>query len=172
MLFHSASQPTRFLAAALAGAVLLSSCASSTTIQSNPTGAKVYLNGEPVGVTPYTHTDTKIVGSTTQVRLEKDGYETLYTAFSRNEEADVGAIIGGVFLLVPFLWTMKYKPQRMFELKPSFGFHDAPLRLTAPPEVTTKAKADRLRELKKLFDEKLINETEYEREKQKILDEP
>lgn len=96
-----ASQPAQALAAFLAGAVLLTSCASTTTIQSNPAGAKVYLNGEPVGVTPYTHADTKIVGSTTHVRLKKEGYETLNTAFSRNEEADVGAIIGGVFVLVP-----------------------------------------------------------------------
>lgn len=103
----------------LAGAILFASCSSTTLIQSSPSGAKVYLNGEYAGVTPYSHTDTKIVGSSTQVRLEKEGYETLNSAFSRNEDADVGAIIGGIFFLFPFLWTMKYKPVRTYELVPS-----------------------------------------------------
>ena len=102
----------------LAGAILFASCSSTTLIQSVPNGAKVYLNGEYAGVTPYSHTDTKIVGSTTMVRLEKEGYETMNTAFSRNEDADVGAIIGGIFFLFPFLWTMKYKPTRTYELIP------------------------------------------------------
>jgi len=40
----------------LAGAILFASCSSSTLIQSSPSGAKVYLNGEYAGVTPYTPT--------------------------------------------------------------------------------------------------------------------
>lgn len=99
-------------------ALLFASCSSSTIIQSNPSGAKVYLDGQYVGVTPYQHSDTKIVGSTTSVRLEKEGYETLSASFSRSEQADVGAIIGGVFVFVPFLWTMKYNPIRTYELDP------------------------------------------------------
>lgn len=110
---------SRAISLVLAGALLFASCSSTTLIQSVPSGAKVYLNDEYAGVTPYSHTDTKIVGSTTYVRLEKEGYETLNSAFSRSEEADVGAIIGGVFLWIPFLWTMKYKPTRTYELVPS-----------------------------------------------------
>ena len=119
----------------LAGAILFASCSSSTLIQSSPSGAKVYLHGEYAGVTPYTHTDTKIVGSRTQVRLEKEGYETLNTAFSRNEDADVGAIIGGIFFLFPFLWTMKYKPVRTYELVPSGN-----ASLTGSDNITTAQK--------------------------------
>lgn len=96
----------------LAGSLLLASCSSTTMINSSPSGAKVYLNGEAVGTTPYKHSDTKIVGSYTAVKLEKEGYKPFYAGFSRSEEADVGAIIGGIFVLVPFLWTMKYKPVR------------------------------------------------------------
>lgn len=119
----------------LAGAISFASCSSTTLIQSSPSGAKVYLNGEYAGVTPYTHTDTKIVGSSTQVRLEKEGYETLNTAFSRNEDADVGAIIGGIFFLFPFLWTMKYKPVRTYELVPSGN-----ASLTGSDNITTAQK--------------------------------
>ena len=76
------------------------------------------MNGEYMGVTPYTYSDTKIVGSSNDVRLEKEGYETLYTVLSRNERADVGAIVGGLFFLFPFLWTMKYNPVHTYELRP------------------------------------------------------
>jgi len=102
-----------------AGAILFTSCASTTLINTTPAGAKVYLDGEAVGTTPYTHKDTKIVGTTTTLKLEKEGYEPFTTTFSRSEQADVGAIVGGVFFLFPFLWTMKYKPSRTYELIPN-----------------------------------------------------
>ena len=65
----------RGIAILLTLTIILSGCASTTIFQSTPTGAKLYLNGEPVGSTPYTHSDTKIVGSTTMVKLTMDGYE-------------------------------------------------------------------------------------------------
>ena len=106
----------RFVAAITLLAI--TACASSTTIQSVPQGARLYLNGEPVGATPYVMTDTKIVGSSTMVRLELPGYETVNGVISRNEEFDAGACIGGVFLLFPFLWIQGYKPFHTFELHP------------------------------------------------------
>lgn len=102
----------------LALGVFLGSCSSTTIIQSNPSGARVYMNEEFKGTTPYTYSDTKIVGSVTYVRLELEGYETLQTILSRNESVDVGAIIGGLFVWIPFLWTMKYNPVHNYELKP------------------------------------------------------
>jgi hypothetical protein len=150
--------------------ILLTSCASTTMIQSNPSGARVYLNGEPVGTTPYTHRDTKIVGSTTTVRLEKAGYAPLNTVFSRDEEVDVGAVVGGFFILIPFLWTMKYKPSHTYELSPIAG-SDQPRGTTSPNQNQLVSKAERLRELKSLLDEGVINQGEYDREKKKILEE-
>ena len=161
---------TKMISLLLAGSILLTSCASTTMIQSNPSGAKVYLNGEPMGTTPHIHRDTKIVGSTTTVKLEKEGYDPLNTSFSRDEEVDVGAIIGGLFVLVPFLWTMKYKPTHTYELTPSSG-NEQPIIKTNPQQNQTKSKADRLRELKQLLDEKVITQEEYEKEKKKILEE-
>jgi hypothetical protein len=156
---------TRIISLFLAGSVLWTSCASTTMIRSVPTGAKVYLNGEPVGVTPYAHTDTKIVGSTTMVKLTKEGYETLYTSFARDEEVDVGAIIAGLIMFFPFIWTMKYKPTHTYELIPGSG---SETKIINPQP---KSKADRLRELKQLYEEKLITQEDYEKEKKKILEE-
>ncbi|GAB3547521.1 hypothetical protein GCM10027577_22630 [Spirosoma fluminis] len=141
-------------------------------IQSNPSGAKVYLNSAYVGTTPYTHTDTKIVGATTYVRLEKEGYQQLNTSFSRDEKADAGAIIGGLFLLFPFLWTMKYDPFRTYELIPASGA-DTPAVTPMPlanDQSVSSSKAIRLRDLKKLLDDGILTKEEYEKEKKKVLD--
>jgi len=108
----------RATALLLTASVLLSGCSSTTMIQSKPEGAKIYLNEELVGTTPYAHSDTRIVGSTIRLRLEKEGYETLNSSFTRNEEVDAGAIVGGIFLMFPYLWTMKYKPSHTYELVP------------------------------------------------------
>ncbi len=147
----------RIVSSILICAVLASSCASSTMIYASPEDAKIYIDGEPVGKTPYLHTDTKIVGSVTNVRLEKEGYEPFYTSFARNEAADVGAIIGGLFVWVPFLWTMKYKPTHTYEMIP------------LAVENISKTKVEKLLELRELFDKKIISQEEYEKQKERIL---
>jgi len=154
----------------LAVAILWTSCASTTMIQSTPSGAKVYINGEPVGTTPYPYTDTKIVGTTTVLKLKKDGYDPLNTSFARDEEVDIGAIICGFICFFPFLWTMKYKPSHTYELVPSFVY-DQQIIKTQPMQEKAKTKADRLRELKQLYEEKLITQEDYDKEKTKILEE-
>ena len=93
----------------------LASCSSTTMIRSTDPQSKIYIDGELKGTGTATHTDTKMIGSTTNVRIEKPGCEPVYHSFSRNEEFDAGACAGGVFLLVPFLWVQKYKPERTFE---------------------------------------------------------
>ena len=93
-------------------------CSSTTVLHSKPEGAKVYLDNCYVGTTPYKHKDMKIVGSTTPLRLTKDGYEPLETHLAKDEKADIGAIVGGVFFLFPFLWTMEYQPEHFYDLAP------------------------------------------------------
>ena len=154
----------------LSTTIFLSSCSSATMIMTIPPGAKVYMNDEPVGVTPYEHRDTKVVGSSTSIRLEKEGYETYYTYLNRDEEVDVGAIVGGVFLLFPFLWVMKYKKSHTYELFPLEAGKAVETK-TTPATKLSQSKIDRLRELKQLLDEKIITPEEFEAEKKKILDE-
>ncbi|MGE0762180.1 MAG: PEGA domain-containing protein [Bdellovibrionales bacterium] len=99
----------------LSMAAALAACSSTTNIRSSDPEAKIYIDGEMKGRGMVTHTDTKTVGSSTQVRIEKDGCEPMHYSFSRNEEFDVGACAGGVFVLVPFLWIQKYKPEHNYE---------------------------------------------------------
>lgn len=145
------------------------SCASSTLIQSNPSGAKVYLNQEMVGTTPYNHEDTRMVGSRTNLELEMEGYSSISTFFSRDEEPEVGAIVGGVFLLFPYLWAMKYKPVRTYQLTPIAEMQKKTSGLIEVKEKTTRSMAERLRELKDLQDEGIISQQEFENEKKKVL---
>ena len=69
---------------------------------------------------------------------------------------------------------MKYDPDHTYELRPLGTGNQPPIYgVPAPPSqqaVVTKSKADRLREAKKLLDEKILTEAEYETEKKKILD--
>ncbi len=153
------------LAITLIASILLTSCVSSTVIQSKPSGANLYINDEPVGKTPYNYNDKKIVGSFNNIRLEKEGYETFYTSFSRDEELNVGALVGGIFLLFPFLWIMDYKPNHIYELKPA-GENYQPKKTTI-----SQSKAKKLRELKQLLDDDILTKQEYEKEKAKILNE-
>lgn len=103
----------------MAATVLLSSCASKTLIQSNPSGADIYIDSQRKGTTPYNYKDTKIAGSSTNITLKKEGYQDLVVTLVRNERADVGAIIGGCFFLIPFLWTMQYDPIHYYEMTAS-----------------------------------------------------
>ena len=95
---------------------LLCSCASTTQINSIPSGANVYVGKEKVGQTPYTYRDTRIIGSDVLLKLTKTGHEDFKVVFSRDEEADIVPIVSGVFLFVPLLWAMKYKPEHTYEL--------------------------------------------------------
>lgn len=99
----------------LISALSIVACSSTTQIRSSDPDAKIYVDGEYKGKGAVTYTDTKTVGSTTFVRIEKAGCEPRNYNFSRNEEFDVGACIGGVFVLVPFLWIQKYKPEHSYE---------------------------------------------------------
>ena len=106
------------IACALIAGILLPGCASTTMIHSSPEGAKLYVDGEMRGNTPFAYSDQKIVGSSTHLRLVKDGYQEANVLLQRNEEFSVGACIGGVLVLFPFLWIMSYKADHTYELTP------------------------------------------------------
>jgi len=119
--------------AACTALVFSAACASSTVIRSEPSGATVYIDGSKVGQTPYIHTDTKTVSSTTRVKLRREGYEDYETIIVRNEEFQLGPCIGGFFVLVPFLWVMGYKAERTYELEPMNGLQQRqPLQQPEP----------------------------------------
>ncbi len=100
----------------IAATSLMFSCASTTIIESVPSGAQIFADGSLLGTTPYTYSDTKIVGATTQIQLKKKGCKSTSVILSRSEAFQVGPCIGGALVLVPFLWVMGYNPQHTYTL--------------------------------------------------------
>ena len=92
-------------------------CSSSTIISTNDKDAKILVDGQHYGQGTVTYMDTKIIGSTTMVQIKKEGCEDRTYVMSRSEQFQVGPCIGGVFVLVPFLWVMGYNPQHHFDFE-------------------------------------------------------
>jgi hypothetical protein len=160
----------------LAVVIFAASCSSTTVIQSEPPGARLFINGEYMGTTPYTLTDTKTAGTTNWVRLEMNGFETLYTSFSRTERVEVGAIVAGIFLWIPFAWGLKYKPYRSFLLAPLDGEYEEAVEEDMEYydriRLSDMDKFEALREIKNLYDEGILTKEEFEKEKKRILQRP
>jgi len=93
-------------------------CASSTQIITAPPDANVFINGEYIGRSPATHTDRKSNGAVNQVRVEKTGYEPFETSFTRDEKVNWWMLIPTLCLIVPIIWIMDYRPERMYLLRP------------------------------------------------------
>ena len=111
-------------------AVLLTACSSTTVIKSSDPDARIFVNGEYLGTGQASYTDRKPAFSKNQVTIKKPGCEDQNHEFRRDEDPDFGAIIGGIFLYVPFLWVTEYKDQRGYE------FDCAKSVSTAPSEIT------------------------------------
>jgi len=92
-------------AIALVALVAFAGCATSTLIQSEPPGAKVYdSNGTELGTTPYTHESSIWIWESDKLELRKDGYKNKTVEVSRNE-IDVMPTVGAAALTLCLLPT-------------------------------------------------------------------
>lgn len=114
--------------------------------------------------------------STTHLVLEKEGYEPFEALIVKDEDANVGAIVGGIFIWPVWLWAMKYYPERTYELMPLGYYDDIEYEDTyyeedhkKSPSIDQETKFKLLRELKKLHDEGILTDDEYQKEKSRIL---
>ncbi len=99
----------------LLAAATIAGCTSSTLIKSSDPEARIYVNGEYLGTGEALYSDRKVAFANNDVILRKEGCEPVEHRFRRNEDADVGAIVGGFLVAVPFLWTLEYKEQHAYE---------------------------------------------------------
>jgi hypothetical protein len=98
---------------------ILSACSSTTLIHSVPPGAKVFVDDNYIGNAPIPYRDNKVSLSNTRFRLEKEGYDAFEIQVMKDEALHGGAILGGIFFLLPWFWVLKYNPERTYELKKS-----------------------------------------------------
>ena len=91
-------------------------CASATLIKSNPPEAKLYLDGQYKGETPYTYSDSATAGTMRTVILRKEGYKD-FTGTIKREKFSIPAFIGGLFFIIPFIWITEYPSEYTFEMQ-------------------------------------------------------
>jgi hypothetical protein len=109
-------EPMKRIIGSIVAFFFLFGCASSTLIKSNPPGAKLYLEGQLKGETPYTYADRAAAGAMRSVTLKKEGYKE-FNGHIKREELSVGALILGILVLWPLLiWVLEYPPEYTFEM--------------------------------------------------------
>ena len=91
-------------------------CSSTTLIKSNPPGAKLQVDGQSLGETPHFYSDKAAAGTVKTVTLRKEGYKD-FNSYIKREKLSVPALIGGIFLIVPFVWILEYPSQYNFEME-------------------------------------------------------
>lgn len=107
---------TKKLIALVMISLFLFGCTSATVIKSNPPGAKLYLDGQFKGETPCTYADRAAAGTMRTVTLKKEGYKD-FTGHIKRETLSVPALIGGILVLIPFIWILEYPPEYTFEME-------------------------------------------------------
>lgn len=164
----------KFLYSLLGLALLfITGCSSTTMIQTEPPGAKVYADNMLLGESPVQIKDYKFATSSTYIKLEKEGYETLNTVICKDEKIHVGAAIAGLFLYYPWVWVLEYQPVHNYVMQPigndeEYYYNDDNVDNTNNNQ-TNNSKSHKLREIKKLYDDGILSKEEYETEKNKIL---
>ena len=99
------------------------SCASSTVIRSEPSGADVWIGETYYGKTPVEYEDKRVSFSSTTVRLAKEGYYEETFMIHKDGTVKAGPTVCGcatlpLMLPVAWLWSLGYKKMYKFELYP------------------------------------------------------
>jgi hypothetical protein len=97
-------------------AIFLTGCAIPTVIKSIPEGATVYIDNTKMGKTPLTYSDTEILLSQKNIRLEMDGYKP-FNSIIKKDKLKVGPLVGACFAGIPGLWALGYAEEYSFELE-------------------------------------------------------
>lgn len=87
---------------ALSGCSFFGGSSQNFTVSSNPTGATVRINGQPIGVTPLQHQVSR--KGDLLVEVEKTGYKSQFRQTSRKLSGlGIADVIGGAVILLPLI---------------------------------------------------------------------
>ncbi len=151
------------------GALILlatQSCTSTTTLNSVPVGAALYLNGQYVGQTPYVYSDSKVWGERTNIRLTHDGYADMNGVISRDERFTPLSFLR--FCSIAFApWTKEYDESHTWRLLQIDSSKEVEVPVQdaatpAPPAAKPSTLEARIKALMKMRDEGAISQEEYE----------
>jgi hypothetical protein len=143
------------------GVLSIFGCAGAepAALHTTPPGAKIYLNGKFVGLSPTTFMVGRSEG--THYRAVLDGYSPAEGELESRiaPERVFGSIVTAGIVAI-FMGWHQY-PTTYVDLGPPLN--------PAPPE--TRSPEDRLRHVQNMYDQRLINEEEYNRLRSEILHE-
>ena len=147
----------------LAGAV---ACASTKIIETQPPGARVFVDGQYVGTTPYELTARRVFWQKKVIRVKKEGYHPQDFVASRGERLNPGAFIGGFFFWPLFFWAGAYDDETTLYLSPDLA---APAMAASdstdavvPP--APKTLEERRATLERMYESGALTKKEYEAE--------
>ncbi|MDP2853419.1 MAG: hypothetical protein Q8O28_04130 [Smithellaceae bacterium] len=156
--------------------LILFGCASTTYIRTLPSAAKIYEGDVLKGFTPYMHWDREEGNASRTFILYKEGYKDKIITIKKTDFNPM-RIIGPPVLAWPWLYDYPY--EYVFELEKS-GQPIAEKTLQSVPtypNLETQPKmsdpsgyVQKLRELKKIKEEGLITDKEYEQKRKAIID--
>ena len=99
----------------IAAIVAVAGCSTFVRIETEPSGADIYVNDVKIGKSPVEQEYSNFVGNEYYVRIEKKGYRTTRTKLDK--EFKVGAFVGGLFIWPIWLWVWGPSEIQYFDLE-------------------------------------------------------
>ena len=100
-------------------ALLTGGCACKMMINTDPQGADVFVEGEPIGKSPATWTGKSgLPGKKVLVEAKKEGYQDATKLVDRDDLNTGYAVMSFLFLFLGFLWSWEYPDSVYLHLEP------------------------------------------------------
>ncbi|MCA9545714.1 MAG: hypothetical protein KC613_15020 [Myxococcales bacterium] len=100
---------TKMLGGLLILTLSTTGCVSHTRITTEVNATIIEADsGRAIGTGQGDYSDSKPVWGSTTFRIEKEGCETKELTIHRSDDISVGMVIGGFFLIIPWLWAGDY----------------------------------------------------------------
>ena len=103
-------------AAVLAISLTMLACSHRVAINSNPPGARTYVDNQFIGVTPTTFVEKSGMGKEYQIRLEKEGYRTL-SVVEKQRINLIYLLFAPFTCMVGILWSFTLEDQYDYSLE-------------------------------------------------------
>jgi len=147
---------------ALLTLMIFAACSESVRVATTPPGARLYLDGREVGVTPYTFSVRRSQIREVSYRIELENYRTVEGTL--HKRVAPGRVVGAVFTLgILYLFRSPFYIQSLNETLAIQPIQSRQAQQVAPIE-------ERLKKLKQLRDEGVLSHGDYQRQKTHILE--
>lgn len=106
----------RAIAVAALAAFALTACSHRVNVNSNPTGARIYVDGEFRGLTPTSFVERSGRGKEYEIRLEKEGYRTV----TAKEKQGINLVFLGLSIFtcgLGLLWSFTLEDKYDYSLE-------------------------------------------------------